>query len=66
LTHEVEVELKPGSYPVSCNVARHKEAGMVATIIVEWGSAFTTSSSVLLDVFISPPYAEGWHKEVSS
>ncbi|HEY6103512.1 MAG TPA: cupredoxin domain-containing protein [bacterium] len=35
VTHEVEVELKPGTYPVSCNVAGHKEAGMVATIVVE-------------------------------
>ena len=35
VTHEVEVELKPGTYPVSCNVPGHKEAGMVALIIVE-------------------------------
>jgi len=35
VTHEVEVELKPGTYPVSCNVAGHREAGMVGTIIVE-------------------------------
>jgi uncharacterized cupredoxin-like copper-binding protein len=35
ITHEVQAELKPGTYPVSCNVAGHKEAGMAATIIVE-------------------------------
>lgn len=35
VTHEVEVELAPGTYPVSCNVAGHKEAGMVATIVAE-------------------------------
>lgn len=31
---EVEVELKPGTYQVVCTVAGHKEAGMVATIVV--------------------------------
>lgn len=30
----VEVELKPGTYQVVCTVAGHKEAGMVATIVV--------------------------------
>jgi len=35
VTHEIDVELKPGTYPVSCNVPGHKEAGMVATVIVE-------------------------------
>lgn len=31
---EVEVELKSGTYQVVCTVAGHKEAGMVATIVV--------------------------------
>ena len=31
---EVEVELKPGTYQVVCTVAGHKEAGMVAAIVV--------------------------------
>ncbi|MEX0766372.1 MAG: cupredoxin domain-containing protein [bacterium] len=30
----VEVELKSGTYQVVCTVAGHKEAGMVATIVV--------------------------------
>lgn len=32
--YEVQVELTPGTYQVVCNVAGHKEAGMVGTIIV--------------------------------
>lgn len=32
--YEVEVELKPGTYQIVCNVPGHKDAGMVATIVV--------------------------------
>jgi uncharacterized cupredoxin-like copper-binding protein len=32
--YEVEVNLKPGTYQIVCNVPGHKDAGMVATIAV--------------------------------
>jgi len=32
--YEVEVPLDPGTYQVVCNVPGHKDAGMVATIVV--------------------------------
>jgi len=32
--YEVEVELKPGTYQIVCNVPGHKDAGMLATIVV--------------------------------
>lgn len=32
---ELEVELKPGTYKVDCDVAGHKEAGMTMTLIVK-------------------------------
>jgi len=32
--YEVQVDLRPGTYQVVCNVAGHKDAGMVGTIVV--------------------------------
>lgn len=32
--YEVEVELRPGTYQIVCNVPGHKDAGMLATIVV--------------------------------
>ena len=32
--YTVQVDLRPGTYQVVCNVAGHKDAGMVGTIVV--------------------------------
>ncbi|MDQ7848748.1 MAG: cupredoxin domain-containing protein [Armatimonadota bacterium] len=32
---ELEVELRPGTYQVECDIPGHKEAGMVMTIVVK-------------------------------
>ena len=33
-TEEVAADLRPGTYPMVCNLPGHKEAGMVGTITV--------------------------------
>jgi len=32
---ELEVELKPGTYQIDCDIPGHKEAGMVMTVVVK-------------------------------